>query len=514
MVWVPGVKRNAAFPAVAPADAPEFWLDKYEVTNRQFKEFVDQGGYQKREYWKQPFIKAGQTLTWEEAMAEFRDATGRPGPATWELGNYPEGEADFSVGGVSWYEAGAYAEFVGKSLPTVYHWYSPAWQGVNSDILRFSNFAGRGPAQVGTNQGLGTFGTYDMAGNVKEWCLNPAGDRRYILGGGWNEPEYVFHDLDARRPFERAATFGFRCAKYISPPPEALTGPVANVSYDSRSGKPVDDRTFRIYQSLYSYDKTDLKPTVESVNDSSPYWRQEKVTFQAAYGNERVPAYLYLPKNAAPPYQIVVFFPGTAAQSVRSIELLGADRRSAETVVRSGRALIWPAYNGTLERGPSPDYYSLGRMNLGREQDLEWSKDLGQSIDYLETRPDIDIGKLAFYGLSLGAAIGPRLIAVEPRFRVALLMSGGLYGGAPAEVDPLNFAPRVKIPVLMLNGRDDFTFPLETSQLPLFRLLGTPSKDKRHLLYEGGHDIHIRPNVIKDSLDWLDRYLGSVKAPP
>jgi formylglycine-generating enzyme required for sulfatase activity len=94
---------------------PEYWLDKYEITNREFKKFIDAGGYRDRKYWVQPFVKNGRTLTWEQAMAEFRDPTGRPGPATWELGAYPEGQDEIPVSGVSWYEAAAYASLGGKN---------------------------------------------------------------------------------------------------------------------------------------------------------------------------------------------------------------------------------------------------------------------------------------------------------------------------------------------------------------------------------------------------------------
>ena len=193
MVWVPGITELGTIqtdPASAPEKTSAFWLDRNEVTNREFKEFVDKGGYQKREYWKHAFAKEGKALTWEQAMAEFRDATGRPGPAAWQLGTYKEGEADFPVGGVSWYEAAAYAEFAGKSLPTVYHWFRAAAIGSLSDILNFSNFAGQGPAQTEMNRGLGRFGTYDMAGNVQEWVFNPAGQLRYTLGGAWDTPKY------------------------------------------------------------------------------------------------------------------------------------------------------------------------------------------------------------------------------------------------------------------------------------------------------------------------------------
>ena len=170
MVWVPGITELGPIqtnPASAPEKTSAFWLDRNEVTNREFKEFVDKGGYQRREYWKHAFTKEGKALTWEQAMAEFRDATGRPAPAAWQLGTYKEGQADFPVGGVSWYEAAAYAEFAGKSLPTVYHWFRAAAIGPLSDILNFSNFAGQGPAQAATNRGLGRFGTYDMAGNLQ-----------------------------------------------------------------------------------------------------------------------------------------------------------------------------------------------------------------------------------------------------------------------------------------------------------------------------------------------------------
>ncbi len=84
-------------PHLPPVRVPEYWMDRYEVTNKQFKQFVDAGGYEKPDYWKQPFVENGRTLSWEEAISRFQDKTGRPGPATWELGNYFEGQGDLKI---------------------------------------------------------------------------------------------------------------------------------------------------------------------------------------------------------------------------------------------------------------------------------------------------------------------------------------------------------------------------------------------------------------------------------
>ena len=147
----------------------------HEVTNREFKRFVDAGGYRDKKYWNEPFSQGDRVRAFDEAMARFRDATGRTGPASWELGSYPEGQEEFPVGGISWFEAAAFAEFAGKSLPTIYHWYRAAnIDELSADILRLSNFDGKGLRKVGESGGLGAWGTLDMAGNVREWCTNVA----------------------------------------------------------------------------------------------------------------------------------------------------------------------------------------------------------------------------------------------------------------------------------------------------------------------------------------------------
>ena len=505
MVRVPG--GSFTLGSLNPVTLDDFWLDKYEVTNREYKEFLDAGGYAKRQYWKQPFIRGGREIPFEEAVARFRDVTGRPGPAAWELGSFPEGRENFPVEGVSWYEAAAYAEFAGKTLPTVYHWYSAAGIGIFSEILRLSNFSGKGPAPAGTHQGSSPFGNYDMAGNVKEWCWNETSGRRYILGGSSTEPNYMFREPDAQDPFERSAGFGFRCARYNSPPSGAILAPIAAMTRDYSKEKPVSDDLFRAYKSLYAYDRTPLDARAEGPEETFPYWRTQKISFLAAYGNERVPAVLFLPKNARPPYQTVVFFPSTHARNVRSSADM--DIPDVDFVVRSGRALCYPVYKDTYERHVER---ADSGPNFRRDLVIEWSKDLGRTLDYLETRPDLDRSRLAFYGVSLGAIDGVNLVAVEDRFKAAVFLSGGFrLDRSPPEIEPINFAPRVHIPVLLITGRYDFGHPYETAQLPMFRLLGTPEKDKRHEVFESGHILPRTPALIKEILDWLDKYLGPAK---
>src|ERR1051326_9467861 len=102
--------------------------------------------------------------------------------------------------------------------------------------------------------------------------------------------------------------------------------------------------------------------------------------------------------------------------------------------------------------------------------------------------PHIDRSRIAYYGFSTGATYGVDMTALESRIRAIVLLSTGLQNSVAApEVDLSNFAPRVKAPVLMLNGREDFGFPVETSQNPLFERLGSPPGQKKHVILEGGH---------------------------
>jgi len=507
MVWVAPTPAAEIQPAIS---LPGFWIDRYEVTNRQFKEFVDVGGYRKPEYWKEPFLKEGRKFSWEQAMAEFHDLTGRSGPANWSLGGYPEGTADLPVAGVSWYEAMAYAEFAGKALPTVYEWMHAAPVEVNSDVVLMSNFSGKALAPAGAYHGMTAFGAYDMAGNVKEWTVNRTGTLRYALGGAWDEASYVFSIPDARDPFLRTISLGFRCVQRPEPAPATSFAPWEFQRKELRSSKPVDDKTYQIYAAYHRYQSSELEPSVDQTDNSSPYWTRQTVSFRAAYHtNDRVIAHLFLPKNAVPPYQVVIVFGGADIMTGKHWENLQYGGYPYEFLIRSGRAVMIPAYWGTLERGPSEMFLPDQEE---RDRALKWSWDLSRSVDFLQTRPDIDATKLGFYAISWGACHAPRLLAVDTRFKAAALLSGGLLPDQPAEVDSWNFAPRYRVPTLMVNGKQDFIIPYETNQKLLFDALGTPAGDKKLVMYEGGHRNPVtRPDLLGEIIGWFDHYLGPVQ---
>jgi len=329
-----------------------------------------------------------------------------------------------------------------------------------------------------------------------------------VLGAAYNETAYMFIDYDAQTPMTRAANIGFRCAKYPMPPSGEVLAPLEALSRNYAKERPVDDSKLDSYLKLFRYERSDLRSAVEASDDISPYWKREKISFDAAYFGERMIAILFLPRNAKPPYQTVLYVPGAAAFDLKgsSESIKGS---ALDFIMRSGRALIYPIYKGSYERGGGVARPVNSRT--WQEAFIACSKDLGRSIDYLETRRDIDMTRLAYYGVSLGAWSAPVLITVDGRFKTAVLQAGGLpLWAMPSEVDSLNYASHVGIPVLMINGRQDFFFPLQTSQVPLFRLLGAAGADNRHVLIESGHAVPKNPR-INEIVSWLDKYLGPAR---
>jgi dienelactone hydrolase len=251
-----------------------------------------------------------------------------------------------------------------------------------------------------------------------------------------------------------------------------------------------------------------LNPSIDEQIEKKE-WIRQKISFNAAYGGERMFGYLFIPKKFKPPYQIVILFPGSGAMHIRSSKDLVLNNRT-EFLLKSGRALFIPVYKSTYERGDNlfSDYPSF--TNLYKDHVIMWTKDFSRSIDYLETRKDLVSDKIGYYGLSWGGAMGGIIPAVEKRIKAVILLVAGLdFQKTLPEAETLNFLPRIKQPILILNGKYDYFYPYETSQLPFYKLLGTVDRHKKLVLSERGHSIPITDQV-RETLTWLDKYLGSV----
>jgi len=525
----PGIVRvEATETEVGPLG--DFFIGRYEVTNREYKAFLDAGGYSDREYWKHSFVMDGRELSWEEGQGLLVDESGQPGPLGWVGGDYPQGQEDYPVSGVNWYEAAAYAEYAGMSLPTAVHWdvarggLTPMIQwpqlGGFGVFAPFTNFGGQGPVPVGSLPGVTAYGAVDMPGNVREWCWNETAQGKVVRGGSWEDNSYEFGYERQAPPMDRSPRNGFRLAFYPDPGavPEAAFGyREPQFSFEVRSQPPVPDAVFQVYREQFAYDLTELNAEVEYSRESPGGWTHELISFDAAYGEERVLGHLFLPANTPPPYQTVVYFPGVSSiwmPSSEGLESYYEFTMFLSFLVRNGRAVFYPVYKGTFERS-SPEFTALLEVPENwftyafTELLVQEVKDFRRSIDYLETRQDIDTERLAFYGMSWGGNMGAIIPAVEDRLRTSVLIAGGLDGFGRPESTDLTYVTRVNLPTLLLNGRYDTFCPPETCSQPMLDLLGTPSEDKRLILYETDH-IPPRAEFIKETLAWLDKYLGPV----
>jgi iron(II)-dependent oxidoreductase len=243
-VWDSFAYDNELPPYVV--QVPAFKLDRYLTTNREYAEFIDEGGYRRREFWSDEGWAARERegwnfpLYWTQLTGDWRVKT-----------MFEEGilSLHHPVTGVSWYEAEAYARFRGKRLPTEAEWEKAAsWDGASNHKGRFAwgdsepssklcNFDNRfwGTTPVGSfPDGASASGCLDMTGNVWEWTADAFagypgfqpfpypeysevwfdGDHRVLKGGSWATRSSVLR-ISFRNFFRRhfrIAFAGIRCA--------------------------------------------------------------------------------------------------------------------------------------------------------------------------------------------------------------------------------------------------------------------------------------------------------------
>jgi dienelactone hydrolase len=383
-----------------------------------------------------------------------------------------------------------------------------------------SNFGQNGPMAVGSYPGISLSGAYDFAGNVREWCFNQSSAGRCIRGGAWSDPPYMAYRITQASPFDRSKQNGFRCVQYLQKeniPEQAFQSYIITREDDDyRKVQPVTDETFRVFKQAFSYDKDPLDSQLESRDETAENWIKEKISYNAAYNNERIPAYLYLPKNIPAPYQIIIIFPHSGA-TINNSSINLEEQEGFDFFVKDGRAVLFPVYKGTYERGGSNYWILHGQVSTRKYFDLvtQLVLDFRRSIDYLETRQDIDTAKIAYYSYSWGGELFSIIASVEKRVKLSILNTGGMRGfDAGGKIfpiaDPVNYVTHVEIPTLMLNGEYDMIYQFDKVVKPMYDLMGTAVEDKRLITYPTDHFVP-RNELIKESLRWLDRFFGPVK---
>jgi eukaryotic-like serine/threonine-protein kinase len=293
--------------------------------------------------------------------------------------------------------------------------------------------------------------------------------------------------------------------------PAAAAAAIHRITRDFSKFKPVSDAVFQAYELLYAYPKTPLNAKDDGVVKETDDWREEKVEFDAAYNGERMAAYLFLPKRVKPPYQTVLFFPSARVMFLPPDSSVLGDVNYFDYVIESGRAVMYPVYEETYERRKKN---RLPSQDNSVDLPVQWYQDAARAMDYLDTRPDIDREKRAYLGVSMGAADGAMIATLlQERLRTAVFLDGGFFLEKPEPGrDQADFVPRMKKPVLMVNGRYDYTFPPQTAQDPMFAMLGTPTGEKEHLVLDTPHDVsEDRGRLVPAVLAWLDKYLGGIQ---
>lgn len=232
------------------------YMDRYPVTNEQYQAFVDAGGYEQSSIWQPEILPA---------VLDFVDKSGMPGPRYWENGRYPPGKAKHPVSGVSWYEASAYARWLGKRLPTDAEWVKAAsWPvavgastrrqrrypwGQAMDRERANLWSASCGGTVSVEEfpeGVSVGGVYQLIGNVWEWTLGDfdsasddvppeeleQGTLKNIRGGAFDtyfESQATCQFTSGEAPLARKHNIGFRCVlgtcDLAADPSAAFTGP-------------------------------------------------------------------------------------------------------------------------------------------------------------------------------------------------------------------------------------------------------------------------------------------------
>ncbi len=515
MIPVPGgdyLLSSPDAPTTLSAPLEPFFIDRTEVPNGAYQRFVTEGGYDDETFW----VDAPDGV-----RSRLVDRTGLQGPRGWSRGRFPEGSARLPVAGVTWWEAQAFCTWAGGRLPTVFEWEKTARAGLTARLgvampwgiqtttssgARRANFNSEGPVAVDAFPfGISLFGAYGMAGNVSEWTLNRYGDGRAVTGGSWQGPSYLYTEYASESADFTSPGLGFRCARSSGSGDQG--GFPIDLDVRPPDYRPVDRATFESLREFYRYDPVPPRPRVTDVEETDA-WVRERIWIDGVSGDS-VLLYLWTPTSVDPPYQTMVFVPGS---SVFFSERLPEDAEwTIGPAIQAGRAALAVVMQGMLERPFPPGAGTAPQGSVGfRDLMVRHATELRLGIDYIVERPDVDAEGLAYVATSWGAGSRLPFAAVDDRYKAAVLIGAGIDERVKPtlpEADNVNFAPYLGVPTLMINGTNDEEHPWLSRAQPLWQLLSEP---KELVLAEGVGHMPPAEVLVPAMNEFLDRILGPV----
>jgi hypothetical protein len=290
-ILFPGVKNSLSLPGLDhldPINMNPYSISKFEVTNQEYYEFLNSDAYNDSSNWPFPILIEDKTVDFSEVKSIFTDQYGAQGPSNWNYGNFPDGQKDLPVTGISWYEAYAYSKYKGLSLPNIYQWENAANLSGSTNLIKRSNFSKEQLIQYDDLTTNNIFGILNLAGNVREWMSNPNNNsnrNRAILGGCFLDETYSYNDYYSQDSFDRSIGNGIRLVYNPMGTPEINNESFGVDVRDFLKTEDVTDDVFSYYLSQYDYEYTDQNITTKNIDTLSNGIVIEKYEMPAAYGD-------------------------------------------------------------------------------------------------------------------------------------------------------------------------------------------------------------------------------------
>lgn len=509
-MWLQGVQFNNI--EISP-----FSISKFEVSNKEYQEFLDNGGYTNPRFWDFPIIIGDRSYDFKSTVKLFVGKYGKPGPANWSYGKFPSGTDNLPVTGISWFEAKAYAKYRNLEIPNVFQWLYASGTGFSriydSTVIENSNFNSNQMREVTDPRGNAN-GINNIAGNVKEWLHNPFGGKKIeysILGGSYQEPSYYVKNYASLPPLDRSIGNGIRLVKNFTENENNLNKSLVVPDFyrDITTEPDVSDEVFQIFKSQFDYKRNELNVSIKIADDFKSGYTLETFNLDTTYDSkEKLFGYIIYSNSYKDRYSPVIVVPSAAGIVNKTVNEL-PDRLLSQFkyLIDEGYAIFHPIYFNTYSRERVINTWLPNESEEYKEMIVKWGQDYKRSLDYLETRKDFKFENLSYYGYSLGSRYANIFLAIDDRVKSAFIVVGGLrMQRSKKEIDEHYYLRRVKTPIFHIVGKLDATLGYEDVYLPWKKLVGTDLKDLRTLELDGfGHGIP-KDTIVKYHKSWIEKY--------